>query len=210
MRACAGMTDTGVAGLLFGLSLACGSTVVLTKPLAEHRLLATERGRLAVGWLIVQDSVMVVVLVPLPALGHTPDSPATFNELALGLGLTLAKVGAFVAIMLVVGRKLVPMILHYTAHTGSRELFRLAVANLGVARRLFVTIPQAFEAGQVVQQARIANPSLEIVARAHTDDEVDHLTGLGADPTVMGEREIAHRMIERAFRQEDAEAAGGA
>jgi len=75
----------------------------------------------------------------------------------------------------------------------------LAVANLGAARRLFVTIPQAFEAGQVVQQARAANPTLEIIARAHTDDEVDHLTGLGADLTVMGEREIAHRMIERAF-----------
>ena len=55
------------AGLLFGLALACGSTVVLTKSLQEHRLLATERGRLAVGWLIVQDLVMVVVLVLLPA-----------------------------------------------------------------------------------------------------------------------------------------------
>jgi CPA2 family monovalent cation:H+ antiporter-2 len=73
----------------------------------------------------------------------------------------------------------------------------LAVANLPAARRLFVTIPQTFEAGQVVQQARAANPALEILARAHTNDEVDHLIGRGADLTVMGEREIAHRMIER-------------
>jgi monovalent cation:H+ antiporter-2, CPA2 family len=76
----------------------------------------------------------------------------------------------------------------------------LAVANLAVADRLFVTIPEAFEAGQVVQQGRVANPSMEIVARAHSDDEVEHLTRLGADLTVMGEREIAHRMIERAFQ----------
>ena len=447
------------AGLLFGLALACGSTVVLTKSLQEHRLLATERGRLAVGWLIVQDLVMVVVLVLLPAFGHTGGSPASWEQIAVGLGITVAKVAAFVAIMLIAGRKLVPLILHYTAHTGSRELFRLAVyavalgvaygasalfgvsvavgaffagmvlaesplsqrateealplrdafavlffvsvgmlfnpqvlverpwavlatlavivggnglaafgaarllgqptatawtvaaslgqiaefsfilaglgvglgillpegrdlslagailsilinpflftavergrvqlaphlvtapareapasqldraakppppaplpatalqnhdvivgygrvgsllgrrlagagrqlvvfdeteamtqvaqqdgaevvmgnaadpevlaaANLPAARRLFVTIPQAFEAGQVVQQARAANPALEIVARAHTDDEVDHLTRLGADLTVMGEREIAHRMIERGLRDD--------
>ncbi len=444
------------AGLLFGLALACGSTVVLTKSLQEHRLLASDRGRLAVGWLIVQDLVMVVVLVLLPALGHTDNNPASWGQTATGLGVIVAKVAAFVAIMLIAGRKLVPLILHYTAHTGSRELFRLAVyaialgvaygasalfgvsvavgaffagmvlaesplsqrateealplrdafavlffvsvgmlfnphvlverpwavlatlavivggnglaafgasrllgqptatawtvaaslaqiaefsfilaslgvgldilppegrdlilagailsilinpflftavergrvqlaphpvaatvpqpdraakppppapaplavtafqnhdvivgygrvgsllgrrlagagrqlvvfdetetatqaaqgdgaevvtgnaaspevlaaANLPAARRLFVTIPETFEAGQVVQQGRAANPALEIVARAHTDDEVEYLTRLGADLTVMGEREIAHRMIERGLRDD--------
>jgi CPA2 family monovalent cation:H+ antiporter-2 len=79
----------------------------------------------------------------------------------------------------------------------------LAAASLPAARRLFVTIPQAFESGQVIQQGRAANPTLEIVARAHTDDEVDYLTRLGADLTVMGEREIAHRMIERGLRDDD-------
>ena len=78
----------------------------------------------------------------------------------------------------------------------------LAAANPAAARRLFVTIPQAFEAGQVVQQARAANAALEIVARAHTDAEVEHLTRLGADLTVMGEREIGYRMIERALQEE--------
>jgi len=86
----------------------------------------------------------------------------------------------------------------------------LAVANLPAARRLFVTIPQAFEAGQVVQQARAASAALEIVARAHTDAEVEHLTRLGADLTVMGEREIAHRMIERALQDEDPDQANAA
>ncbi len=447
------------ASLLFGLALACGSTVVLTKSLQEHRLLATDRGRLAIGWLIVQDLVMVVVLVLLPSLGRTGSATVPWEVIAVSFGLTVAKIAAFVIIMLVAGRRLVPMILHYSAHTGSRELFRLAVyavalgvasgasalfgvsvavgaffagmvlaesplsqraaeealplrdafavlffvsvgmlvnpyilvekplavlatlavivggnglaaftaarllgqttvtawtvavslgqiaefsfilaglgiglgilppegrdlilagallsilinpflftiiereearavsrqaaartagvppspvdkapqaappiepsvttlrehdvivgygrvgsllgnrlaaagrqlvvfdeaepaieaaradgaevvagnaaspkilaaANLSAARRLFVTIPQAFEAGQVVQQARAANPTLEIIARAHTDDEVDHLTRLGADLTVMGEREIAHRMIERGLQDD--------
>jgi monovalent cation:H+ antiporter-2, CPA2 family len=445
------------AGLLFGLALACGSTVVLTKSLQEHRLLDSDRGRLAVGWLIVQDLIMVMVLVLLPALSHAKNHTVSWDQIGITLSITIAKVGAFLAIMLIVGRRLVPWILHYSAHTGSRELFRLAVyaialgvaygasklfgvsvavgaffagmvlaestlsqrateealplrdafavlffvsvgmlfnphilvarpwavlatlaviicgngfaafvtarllrqpmataftlaaslgqiaefsfilagigsslgilptagrdlilagailsillnpflftaverghvrlmprpatgsaagtrpqapaaaepstsqepaavtklrdhdvvvgygrvgsllggrlaaagrqllvfdeaqsaiaaaqrdgaevvvgnaadpevlavANLAVADRLFVTIPEAFEAGQVVQQGRVANPSMEIVARAHSDDEVEHLTRLGADLTVMGEREIAHRMIERAFQ----------
>jgi monovalent cation:H+ antiporter-2, CPA2 family len=447
--------DFGVE-LLFGLALACGSTVVLTKSLQEHRLLETERGRIAVGWLIVQDLAMVIALVLLPALGRTHGGHANWTQISLTLGITLAKVVAFIVIMLVAGRRLIPWLLHYTAHTGSRELFRLAVyavalgiafgasvlfgvsvavgaffagmvlaestlsqrateealplrdafavlffvsvgmlfnphvlierplavlatvgviivgngltaftaarllgqptataltigvslgqigefsfiltgigvglgllppdardlvlagailsilinpflfatverghvrvihpspppapapqpeavvapepelepievlafedhdvvvgygrvgsllghhlattgrplivfeegehaitaaradgaevvvgnaadpdvlqiANLPKARRLFVTIPEAFEAGQVVQQARAVNPGLEIVARAHSDDEVTHLTRMGADLTVMGEREIAHRMIERAARTE--------
>lgn len=73
----------------------------------------------------------------------------------------------------------------------------LAVANRPAARRLFVTIPQVFEAGQMVQQGRAANPALEIITRAQADDEVEYLTRIGADLTVMGEREIAHRVIER-------------
>ena len=73
----------------------------------------------------------------------------------------------------------------------------LAAANLTQARRLVVTIPEAFEAGQVVEQARAANPSLEILARAHSDATIEHLNGLGANLVVSGEREIAERMLER-------------
>jgi CPA2 family monovalent cation:H+ antiporter-2 len=75
----------------------------------------------------------------------------------------------------------------------------LALANLAAARRIFVTIPEAFEAGQVVEQARATNPGLEILARAHSEDCVRHLDGLGATLTILGEREIADRMIEHAF-----------
>jgi CPA2 family monovalent cation:H+ antiporter-2 len=64
---------------------------------------------------------------------------------------------------------------------------------------LFVTIPEAFEAGQVVEQARAAHAQLEIVARAHSQEAVEHLTRLGATLTIMGEREIAKRMVEHAL-----------
>ena|SRR5258707_528611 len=74
----------------------------------------------------------------------------------------------------------------------------LDAANLAQARLLLVAIPDAFEAGQIVEQARIANPRLEIVARAHFDAEVEHLLQHGANTVVMGEREIARSMLEHA------------
>ncbi|MDB5415736.1 MAG: sodium:proton antiporter [Rubritepida sp.] len=123
------------AGLVFGLALACASTVVLTRSLQEHRLIESDRGRIAVGWVIVQDLVMVVALVLIPTLGTSADGPTSWAQLSTTLGITIAKVAAFVAIMLVGGRRIIPLILHYAAHTGSRELFRLAVyaIALGVA-----------------------------------------------------------------------------
>ena len=156
------------AGLLFGLALACGSTVVLTKSLQEHRLLDTDRGRIAVGWLIVQDLVMVVVLVLLPAIGHTGNDTASWAQIAIALSVTVAKVAAFVTIMLVAGRRLVPQILHYSAHTGSRELFRLAVyaIALGIAygaSALFgVSVAVgAFFAGMVLAESALSQRATE-------------------------------------------------
>jgi monovalent cation:H+ antiporter-2, CPA2 family len=72
----------------------------------------------------------------------------------------------------------------------------LKAANLTGAKCVIIAIPEAFEAGQIVQQARVANPASHIVARAHSDAEVDHLHGLGADTVIMGEREIAREIIE--------------
>jgi CPA2 family monovalent cation:H+ antiporter-2 len=136
---------TWVAGLVFGLALSVASTVVLLRALQERRLVQTEKGKIAVGWLIVEDLAMVLALVLLPAIadalnGGRPGSPgplATQFDFGLWgvLGLTLAKVVAFVAFMLIVGRRIIPWVLHWVAHTGSRELFRLAVlaVALGVA-----------------------------------------------------------------------------
>jgi len=126
-------------GFVFGFALSCASTVVLLRALQERRLLDTVRGHIAVGWLIVEDIVMVLALVLLPALKPLLDgkgaSTLSFWDV-LGQGtFTIGKVAVFVAVMLVVGRRLIPAMLHYIAHTGSRELFRLCVLAiaLGVA-----------------------------------------------------------------------------
>ena len=127
------------AGLVFGLSLSVASTVVLTRALQERRILQTERGRTAVGWLVVEDLAVVLALVLLPALSgalaEDGGAPVSGWGLAAALGLTLAKVAGFAAVMLVIGRRAIPWVLHHAAHTGSRELFRLSVyaVALGVA-----------------------------------------------------------------------------
>ena len=119
------------AGLVFGLALSVASTVVLLRALQERRLVETGRGRIAVGWLIVEDMVMVLTLVLLPAfagvLGGEGGGTTDLAGVATAAALTIGKIAAFVAIMLIVGKRLIPWVLHYMAHTGSRELFRLAV-----------------------------------------------------------------------------------
>ncbi len=126
------------AGIVFGLALSVASTVVLLRALQERHLLQTARGHIAVGWLIVEDLAMVLVLVLLPVLAQLASTDAaavSLSQIATTLLVTLGKVTAFVVVMLLIGRRLIPLILHYVAWTGSRELFRLAVlaVSLGVA-----------------------------------------------------------------------------
>jgi CPA2 family monovalent cation:H+ antiporter-2 len=126
------------AGLIFGLSLSVASTVVLLRALEGQGILDSNKGRIAVGWLIVEDLAMVLALVLLPALapGLGGDGAgihgAASRNLWLTLGLTLAKVALFAAVMLVAGRRLVPWLLEQAARTGSRELFTLAVLALAL------------------------------------------------------------------------------
>ena len=128
-----------VAGIVFGLALSVASTVVLLRALQERRIVQTDKGRIAVGWLIVEDLAMVLALVLLPAMADaltaSDGSGDMMQSVVIPLGITIGKVVAFVAVMLIVGRRVIPWILHWTAHTGSRELFRLAVLAiaLGVA-----------------------------------------------------------------------------
>lgn len=130
------------AGLIFGFALSVASTVVLLRSLQERRLIDSERGKVAVGWLIVEDLATVLALVLLPgvaaAFGHgggAEAAPSDLQGLALTFGITIGKLIAFFAVMYFVGRRVIPWILHWTAHSGSRELFRLAVLAiaLGVA-----------------------------------------------------------------------------
>jgi CPA2 family monovalent cation:H+ antiporter-2 len=127
------------AGLILGLALSVASTVVLVKALEERNALATTNGRIAVGWLIVEDLALVIVLVLLPALaevlgGHAAAGAHGGEERGLlaALGITLVKVAAFAAIALLLGPRVMPWILRQVARTGSRELFTLAVLTLSV------------------------------------------------------------------------------
>ncbi len=167
------------AGLLFGLALSVASTVVLLKALQDKRLIETERGRIAVGWLIVEDLAMVLALVLIPAIAGlngadtgVHDPFVSFVERLIGgsvgiwgvLGLTIVKVAAFVGFMLIVGRRVIPWALHGTAHTGSRELFRLAVLAiaLGVALGSSVLFGVslalgAFFAGMILSESELSH-----------------------------------------------------
>lgn len=126
-------------GLVFGLCLSVASTVVLLRALEARRVLDSVNGHIAVGWLVVEDLVMVMVLVLLPPLagllGGTGTAGAGEGNVWATLGLTLVKVSAFIVLMLVVGRRVLPRILWLVARTGSRELFTLSVvaAAVGVA-----------------------------------------------------------------------------
>ena len=122
---------TDAAGVVFGLALSVASTVVVLRGLEGRRLLDSGRGRIAVGWLIFEDLAMVLALVLLPALGGEGHE----GGLGRALLLTVAKVGAFIVVMMLVGRRVIPWVLERVAGTGSRELFTLCVLAiaLGVA-----------------------------------------------------------------------------
>jgi CPA2 family monovalent cation:H+ antiporter-2 len=159
------------AGLVFGLALSCASTVVLLRAMQDRRLVDTERGRIAIGWLIVEDLAMVLVLVLLPATAQFLSGEATpggAGEIALALAVTLAKVAAFVGLMLLVGRRIIPWLLHYVARTGSRELFRLAVLVLalgvafGAAELFGVSFALgAFFAGLVLAESELSQQAAD-------------------------------------------------
>ena len=155
------------AGLVLGLALSVASTVVLLRALEATGRLETDDGRIAVGWLIVEDLVIVLALVLLPALagplGGAGDSTGT-GGLWETLGLTLGKVALFVALMLVLGTRLFPWLLAQVESTGSRELFTLAVVSLaigvafGSAELFGVSLALgAFFAGVVINESDLSH-----------------------------------------------------
>ena len=157
------------AGLVFGLALSVASTVVMVRAFQERHMLETERGRIAVGWLVVEDLVMILVLVLLPtAATMVTSSDVPTSRVVFQLLVTLVKVGIFVTVMLVVGRRVIPWLMHYTAHTGSRELFRLAVYAIAIgvafgAAKLFdVSFALgAFFAGVVMGESTLSQQATE-------------------------------------------------
>lgn len=164
--------DWGLGGsLVFGLCLSVASTVVLLRALEAKNLLKSVNGQIAVGWLVVEDLVMVLVLVLLPAVAEVlaPPSPGVVHTVSVGdiwttVGITLAKVTAFVVLMLVVGRRVLPRLLWWVARTGSRELFTLSVVAVAVgvafgAAKLFdVSFALgAFFAGMMMRESEFSH-----------------------------------------------------
>ncbi|QIL91429.1 Kef family K(+) transporter [Microbulbifer sp. SH-1] len=163
------------ASLVFGLALSVASTVVLLRGLEARGLLDSANGRIAVGWLVVEDLVMVFVLVILPALagwlgGRPVDAggDAEAGGLALAVAITLGKVAVFVALMLAGGRRLFPWLLWQVARTGSRELFTLAVVATAMGIAYIASIIfgvsfalGAFFAGMVLRESALSHRAAE-------------------------------------------------
>lgn len=157
-------------GLIFGLSLSCASTVVLLKALESRGILDSIDGRIAVGWLVVEDLATVLVLVLLPPLagilGGTEGIAAAGDAkpLWVTIGTTLLEVSAFIALMLVVGRRILPWLLLQVAKIGSRELFTLSVITIaigiayGAAELFSVSFALgAFFAGMVMRESALSH-----------------------------------------------------
>lgn len=164
--------------VVFGLALSTASTVVLLRAMQERRLMETDRGRIAVGWLIVEDLVMVLTLVLMPAiaglLGNSGTVPSDPIASYLGLGitgiilLTLIKIAVFIALMLIVGKRVVPWVLEVISASGSRELFRLGVLAIalgvafGAANLFGVSLALgAFFAGMVMSESELSHQAAE-------------------------------------------------
>ncbi|QDX30756.1 YbaL family putative K(+) efflux transporter [Dickeya poaceiphila] len=151
-------------GLVFGLCLSTASTVVLLRALEERQLIDSQRGQIAIGWLIVEDLAMVLTLVLLPAFADMLKTDnANTARLLQDLAITLGKVVAFITLMVVVGRRVVPWVLAKSASTGSRELFTLAVLAMALgiafgAVKLFdVSFALgAFFAGMVLNESELS------------------------------------------------------
>jgi CPA2 family monovalent cation:H+ antiporter-2 len=159
------------AGVVLGLSLSVASTVVLLKALEERNAFTTVNGRIAIGWLVVEDLAMVLTVVLLPAFaealgGHVvADTHAGGDQgLFVTFGFTLAKMAAFVAVAWLVGPRVMPWLLHQVARTGSRELFTLCVLTvaigiaLGSAELFDVSFALgAFFAGVVLNESELSH-----------------------------------------------------
>jgi CPA2 family monovalent cation:H+ antiporter-2 len=158
--------------VVLGLTLSVASTVVVIRILDERHLIASPAGHISVGWLIVEDLVMVLAIVLLPTLAEiagqsaaasAAPAPLSAQDTLTSIGITLGKTVAFVAAMLVVGQRVIPWALHHIAHTGSRELFRLGVLSLalgvayGAAELIGVSFALgAFFAGLVLSESELS------------------------------------------------------
>ncbi|NMF98590.1 Kef family K(+) transporter [Aromatoleum toluolicum] len=189
------------AALVFGLSLSCASTVVLLKALEARGVLDTMNGRIAVGWLVVEDLATVVILVLLPPLAGTLGATTTplgdaGDPLWRTIGKTLLEVTAFIALMLIAGRRLLPWLLWQVARTGSRELFTLSVIATaigiayGAAQLFSVSFALgAFFAGMMMRESEFSHRAAEESLPLRDAFSVLFFVAVGMlfDPTVIAD-----------------------
>lgn len=166
------------SSLVFGSALSIASTVILLRALQERHLIETEKGRIAIGWLIIEDLAMVFILVLIPSLANilSTTKKEAFDPLVQWLdlsiwgilGLTILKVILFIALMLIIGRRVIPWLLKISAQSGSRELFRLSVVAIalgvafGAAHLFGVSISLgAFFAGMVMSESELSHHAAE-------------------------------------------------
>lgn len=190
-----------MTGLVFGLCLSTASTVVLLRALEERQLIDSQRGQIAIGWLIVEDLVMVLTLVLLPAIaGMLEQGNASPTLLLWDLLLTIGKVVAFMVLMMVVGRRVVPWILAKSAATGSRELFTLAVLALalgiafGAVEFFDVSFALgAFFAGMVLNESELSHRAAHDTLPLRDAFAVLFFVSVGMlfDPMIMIEQPLA-------------------
>ncbi|WP_455475192.1 YbaL family putative K(+) efflux transporter [Bartonella sp. B17] len=171
--------DWGISGsLVFGLALSTASTVILLRALQERHLMETEKGRIAVGWLIIEDLAMVLILVLIPPLANIfgDTKKESIDPLVQWLNLdisgvfvlTILKVIIFIALMLIIGRRVIPWLLKISAQSGSRELFRLSVFAIalgvafGAAHLFGVSLSLgAFFAGMIMSESELSHRAAE-------------------------------------------------
>lgn len=164
-----------MGSVVFGLSLSVASTVVLLRSLEARGLLLTSDGKIAVGWLVVEDLVMVLMLVLLPVVADlvgTSDvqngAAQSSSNLWLSLGFTIVKIAGFAALMLIVGKRLLPWVLATVAQTGSRELFTLCIIAVALGTAFFAAkvfevsfALGAFFAGMMLRESDLSHRAAE-------------------------------------------------
>jgi len=158
-------------GLIFGLTLSCASTVVLLAALQERNLLSTRRGQIAIGWLIVEDIIMVLALVLIPVLADCLSGSGQVQDLTAiitTLSITIGKIVAFVAVMLIFGKRAIPWIIEQIDATGSRELFGLCTLAIAMGFALGSTYLfgvsfalGAFFAGMMLAESPLSHRAAE-------------------------------------------------